>query len=143
MRHDWNSLDTDGKQRTSALRELGIPRLNSRLTMYCSETCTDRVTARFPSADVLVDYMAVLAKPREQDGHISYSTDVRCAMLVLTCEHCAHPKMAASQSSARSGKRRQCLLGPGSSSAYADGETWYYDDSRRTALGPAYARARW
>ena len=41
---------------------------------------TDRATARFPSADVLVDYMADFAKPQEQGGHISYGTDVRSAV---------------------------------------------------------------
>ena len=43
---------------------------------------TQRAIERFPSADVLVDYMADFAKPQERDGHISYNTDVR---------HCAWP----------------------------------------------------
>lgn len=37
---------------------------------------TKRATARFPHADVLVEYMADFAKPQERDGHISYNTDV-------------------------------------------------------------------
>ena len=54
MRHDWNSLlDTD------------------------VTPVTQRATARFPSADVLVEYMADFAKLQEEDGHISYTTDVR------------------------------------------------------------------
>ena len=30
---------------------------------------------------MLVEYMADFAQPQEQDGHISYNTDVRCAVL--------------------------------------------------------------
>jgi hypothetical protein len=38
---------------------------------------TKRATERFPSADVLVEYMADFVKPQEAAGRISYSTDVK------------------------------------------------------------------
>ena len=63
-------------------RKLGRGELSpSRALCTAATPVTERATARFPSADVLVDYMADFAKPQEQDGHISYSTDVRCTML--------------------------------------------------------------
>ena len=55
MRHDWNSL-------------LG------------NEACapvTNRTTARFPSADVLVEYLRDFAQPQETAGRIEYGAEVQ------------------------------------------------------------------